>query len=218
MQSRLKKNRYTQGSKRVYFFGYPENRPGETGCKGYSDCSSAVMKAIEAASGVKIGANTAAQIANRAKGLVVHETTGYYPDESCLLPGDCLYFKGNSAHPLDVGHVEMYTGANECMGHGSGTGPTKKNLKNYCRSRATAKRRYFMAIRWIADDDAEPAADGPGVKTAPGSWHVRTGPGTEYPSAGVVQGGCVLQKIELDGWIPVAYKGKICFIGPKAAG
>ena len=45
----------------------------------------------------------------------------------------------------------MYTGSNECYGHGSGTGPTKKNLKTYCKGRASSSKRYFMAIRWIAD-------------------------------------------------------------------
>lgn len=155
MKDREKKNTYTQGSKRTYFFGYPSNQPGNKTQKGYSDCSAAVMKAIQAAAGINIGANTSAQINNRSKGKVVHETTGYYPDESKLLPGDCLYFKGNTSHPLDVGHVEMYVGNGQCIGHGSGTGPTVKNLKTYCKGRATSKRRYFMAIRWIIGDESD---------------------------------------------------------------
>ena len=152
MKNRAKKNSYTQGSDRKYFFGKPDNIPGNTSQKGYSDCSSACAEAIRAAAGISIGSNTSAQINNRAKGLVVDATDGYYPDESKLLPGDTLYFKGNTSHPMDVGHVEMYTGPNECYGHGSGTGPTKKNLKDYCKSRATSQKRYFMAIRWILDD------------------------------------------------------------------
>lgn len=156
MKSRTKKNGYTQGSKRSYFFGHPNNKPGNTTQAGYSDCSAAVRAAIKAASGIDIGGNTSAQVNNRnKKGLVIHTTDGYYPDESKLLPGDCLYFKGNTSHPLDVGHVEMYTGSNECYGHGSGTGPTRKNLKDYCKSRANSKKRYFMAIRWIPDDDSK---------------------------------------------------------------
>ena len=153
MKSRTKKNNYTQGGKRTYFFGYPDNKPGNTSQKGYSDCSAAARAAIKAATGIDIGGNTSAQINNRnKKGIVVHTTDGFYPDESKLLPGDCLYFKGNTSHPLDVGHVEMYTGKNECTGHGGGTGPTVKNLKSYCKSRATSTRRYFMAVRWIKDD------------------------------------------------------------------
>lgn len=151
MTGRKSKNSYTQGSKRTYFFGYPDNEPGNTTQRGYSDCSSAVGASIRAASGINIGSNTSAQINNRGKGAVVDQTDGYYPDESRLKPGDCLYFKGNTSHPMDVGHVEMYTGNNECYGHGSGTGPTKKNLRDYCRSRASSRKRYFMAIRWITD-------------------------------------------------------------------
>lgn len=160
MKSRKKKNSYTQGSKRSYFFGHPDNKPGNTTQAGYSDCSAAVRACIKAVTGIDIGSNTSAQVNNRnKKGLVVHTTDGYYPDESKLLPGDCLYFKGNTSHPLDVGHVEMYTGPNECYGHGSGTGPTKKDLKSYCKSRGNSKKRYFMAVRWILDDgspDSDP--------------------------------------------------------------
>ena len=151
MTGRVRKNSYTQGGNRKYFFGKPDNTPGNTTQKGYSDCSSAVQAAIQAAAGIDIGSNTNAQIKNRANGLIVDQTDGYYPDESKLKPGDCLYFKGNTSHTLGVGHVEMYTGDNECYGHGSGTGPTKKNLRDYCKGRASSSRRYFMAIRWITD-------------------------------------------------------------------
>ena len=155
MKSRAKLNTYTNGGDRKYFFGKPDNVPGNTTQKGLSDCSSAVRKAIQAAAGIDIGSNTDAQLRNRAKGVVVDTTSGYYPDESKLLPGDCLYFKGNTSHTLDVGHVEMYTGANECYGHGSGTGPTKHNLKDYCKGRASSSKRYFMAVRWIVDSDGD---------------------------------------------------------------
>jgi hypothetical protein len=306
MKSRKGKNGYTQGSKRKYFFGYPDNVPGNTSQKGYSDCSSAANKAIKAAAGIDIGSNTSAQINNRnKKGKIVHETSGYYPDESKLKIGDCLYFKGNKSHPLDVGHVEMYTGPNECTGHGSGTGPKVKNLRDYCKSRASATRRYFMAIRWIPDDEGEIVppekfplaygdegedvrimqmalislgydlgsygADGDfgpstrdaliafqenvrieptgiydeitrermlavlegigdtddeaelptlpivdGVTIASGSWNVRTGPGTEFASAGIVRGGERYEKVDLDGWVPIMYNGEVRFIGPSA--
>src|SRR5699024_5033186 len=147
MQSRAGRNGYTQGSKRKYFWGYPDNEVGNTSQAGYSDCSSAARSAILAAAGIDIGSNTNAQIKNRAKGQIVHETEGYYPDESQLLPGDCLYFKGNTGHALDVGHVEMYIGNGQICGHGSGTGPKIKDMREYCPSRADSRRRYFMAIR-----------------------------------------------------------------------
>lgn len=154
MTSRKGKNSYTQGAKRTYFFGYPDNKVGNTTQPGYSDCSAAVRAAIKAATGIDIGGNTSAQINNRnSKGVIIHETDGYYPDESKLLPGDCLYFKGNTSHPLDVGHVEMYIGNGKCCGHGSGTGPKIRDMREYCKSRASASRRYFMTIRWINGSD-----------------------------------------------------------------
>ena len=219
MKSRKKKNSYTQGANRIYFFGKPNNTPGNTTQKGYSDCSAAVRAAIKAATGIDIGSNTSAQINNRKKGIVVDETTGYYPDESKLLPGDCLYFKGNTSHPLDVGHVEMYTGPNECCGHGSGTGPTVKNLKTYCKSRANKKKRYFMAIRWILDDaETEPAKPiENGVEIAPGSWNIRSGPATSYESVGTAKGGETYEQLTgMNGWIPIVYNGEVRWIGPSA--
>lgn len=217
MTSRVGRNSYTQGAKRRYFFGYPDNEPGSTVQKGCSDCSSAVRAAIMAASGIDIGSNTSAQINNRSsKGTVVHTTDSCFPDESVLLPGDCLYFKGNTSHPLDVGHVEMYIGNGQICGHGSGTGPKIRNMQDYCKSRATAKKRYFMAVRWICDDGtAKPENT---VTIADGSWNVRTGPGTEYASVGRVHGGDALRKADPGSWIPVIYGGQVRFIGPKAAG
>ena len=304
MTSRKGLNSYTQGGNRVYFFGKPDNIPGTTTQTGFSYCSSAVRAAIKTASGIDIGSNTSAQINNRKKkGIVVHETTGYYPDASKLLPGDCLYFKGNTSHPLDVGHVEMYIGDGKLCGHGSGTGPKIRNMTDYCKSRADKKRRYFMTIRWIFDENKETTsprdlmrdsegedvkllqldlialgyslgtygADGDfgpnteraviafqtannltpdgvvgeetrkkiealkdgqgdsdeveeaapvkpenGVTIAPGSYNLRTGPSTSYPSAGVVRGGDVLEIVDLDGWTPVLHNGEIRFIGPRA--
>lgn len=304
MISRKGLNSYTQGGNRVYFFGKPDNAPGNKTQKGYSDCSSAVRAAIRAATGIDIGSNTSAQINNRnKKGIVVHTTDGYFPDESKLLPGDCIYFKGNSSHPLDVGHVEMYIGNGKCCGHGSGTGPKVRNMRDYCQSRASKTKRYFMAIRWIKDTDGAPkepetlregmydnkdvqlmqknlislgfdlgadGADGDfGRKTAEavksfqennglaasgladsetlakiqqqleglfdpeesilptipvlnaitvasGSWNVRTGPGSEFASAGIVHGGDKLEKIDLENWVPVLFNGEVRFIGPKA--
>lgn len=307
MQSRKGLNSYTQGAKRSYFFGYPDNKVGNTGQKGYSDCSSAVRAAIKAASGIDIGSNTSAQVANRKKGIIVHQTDGYYPDESKLQPGDCLYFKGNSSHTLDVGHVEMYVGNGKCCGHGSGTGPKVRDMMEYCKSRASKYKRYFMAIRWIPDEDGgqedgkrrnlsngmegddvaalqralitlgysvgsygidgefgtatenavrafqeaegllvtgiadedtlraidklmeqesdaadDDAGDTPAVpvtnaiEIASGRWNVRTGPGTEFASAGIVRGGDKLEKVETEGWIPIVYNGEVRWIGPKA--
>ena len=193
--------------------------PGNTSQKGYSDCSAAVRAAIRAAAGIDIGSNTSAQINNRSKkGVIVHETTGCYPDEARLLPGDCLYFKGNTSHPLDVGHVEMYIGGGKICGHGSGTGPKVRSMRDYCASRANSKRRYFMAVRWIPDagDTAAEIPPEQAAVIASGSWNVRRGPGANYPSAGVVRGGDVLERAQMGDWIPVIFSGEVCFISPRA--
>jgi peptidoglycan hydrolase-like protein with peptidoglycan-binding domain len=157
MKSRALMNTYTNGWERKFFFGQPDNVPGNTTQKGRSDCSSACREAIRAAAGIYIGSNTHDQICNQANGQIVDETDGFYPDESKLLPGDLLYFKGNKWHKEKVGHVEMYTGKNECYGHGSGTGPKRHNLHDYCHSRANADKRYYKAIRWIPDDGLLPS-------------------------------------------------------------
>ncbi len=149
MKSRKGLNKYTNSSDRKFFFGKPDNEAGNTTQKGFSDCSSACRAAIQAASGINIGSNTHHQLLNRANGEIVDATDGYQPDESKLMPGDLLYFKGNKYHILDVGHVEMYVGKDTIYGHGSGTGPRRAGMKAYCASRATPTKRYFMAIRWI---------------------------------------------------------------------
>lgn len=62
---------------------------------------------------------------------------------------------------------------------------------------------------------AEPVQTGD-ITIAPGSWNVRSGPGTGYPAVGVVHGGDVLKKADAGGWIPVIYNGEVRWIGPSA--
>ena len=49
-----------------------------------------------------------------------------------------------------------------------------------------------------------------------GTWNVRTGPGTEFPSAGIVRGGERYEKVDLENWVPIIYNGEVRFIGPSA--
>ncbi len=159
MKSRRRKNSYTNGEDRIYFFGKPDNRPGDTAQAGFSDCSSAVRAAIRAACGADIGWNTDAQLRNRDRGAVVHRSEDGMPDEAALLPGDCLYFRGNAGHLMEVGHVEMYTGPNEITGHGGGGGPVSHAMDAYCARRRGTDKAYFMAVRWITEGmDAAPQA------------------------------------------------------------
>ena len=46
---------------------------------------------------------------------------------------------------------------------------------------------------------------------------MRTGPGTDYSVAGVVHDGEALARVKMDGWIPVIYKGEVCYISERAA-
>lgn len=147
-EARNEKNSYTQGAKRDQFFGSPE------GSAGNSDCSSSAYHAVKRAAGIEIGGNTAAQINNRKKYTVVLDNQDgktRYPDESKMLPGDMLYFKGNASHPLGVGHVECYCGNGLLRGHGSGKGPKKHDLKSYCDSRGK-NAKWLMVIRHVAGD------------------------------------------------------------------
>lgn len=50
------------------------------------------------------------------------------------------------------------------------------------------------------------------VTVKSGTWNIRTGPGTEYPTAGKVKAGTVLERLEVDGWIPVLYNGEPMYI------
>lgn len=203
MKSRAGRNTYTNSSRRKYFFGHP----GE-GDDGYSDCSSAVRECIRRASGIYIGSNTDAQIRNYKKGVLVENTSNIFPDESLLRPGDCLYFKGNKNHVKQVGHVEMYTGPNECWGHGSGTGPTRKDLRKYCENRARNGRRYFCAIRWIPEDrepEKEITPEGHVYMTVrEGVWPVRSRPAKSGGRTGTAKEGERVRVYgERDGWYGV---------------
>lgn len=49
-----------------------------------------------------------------------------------------------------------------------------------------------------------------------GSWRIRTGPGTVYPTAGFVDGGDRLTKIDPGKWQPVLFGGEVRFISRDA--
>ena len=126
VESREGKNQYTQGSKR------------DQVADGWSDCSSLVRWAHEEALGIYIGDNTEGQINSSRLTTVDVEISAGVPDESRMLPGDLLFFRGRDTSrgaSQYVGHVEMYVGDGQISGHGSGVGPTRKNMADYCRQR-----------------------------------------------------------------------------------
>lgn len=61
--------------------------------------------------------------------------------------------------------------------------------------------------------DPLPAND---LTVKPGSWRVRSGPGTAHPTAGFVSGGDKLTKIEPENWQPVLFNGDVCWISKNA--
>ena len=77
-----------------------------------------------------------------------------------------------------------------------------------------AKSHAAMMAAIDALDDVpvivpEPVGD---LTVKDGSWRIRTGPGTAYPTAGYVKGGEKLTSIDPGKWAPVLYKGEICWI------
>ena len=126
VESREGKNQYTQSSKR------------DQVASGWSDCSSLMRWAHQEALGIYIGDNTEGQINSSKLTTVDVPISNGVPDESRMLPGDLLFFRGRDTSRKSsqyVGHVEMYVGGGECSGHGSGVGPTRKNMADYCRQR-----------------------------------------------------------------------------------
>lgn len=112
---------------------------------GYGDCSSTVQWAYKKALGIDPGGYTGAQI-DSANGRDVD--SGSTPNEDNLRPGDLLFYRarrGGGHGSSGVGHVEMYVGNNTLMGHGSGIGPSKKNMSTY------GTGRYIKARRFIND-------------------------------------------------------------------
>ena len=126
VESREGKNQYTQSSKR------------DQVADGWSDCSSLVRWAHQEALGIYIGDNTEAQINSDKLTTADVPISNGVPDESTMLPGDLLFFRGRDTSRKAsqyVGHVEMYVGNGQCSGHGSGVGPTRKNMEDYCKQR-----------------------------------------------------------------------------------
>ena len=136
---RREKNQYTQSPLRLLVD------------KGYSDCSSFVWWIYLFTLKIDIGMDTPEQIMS-LKGLDVDFGERDVPDTSCLLPGDLLFFKGKDhSRPFSVGHVEMYLGNGKLIGHNDNgrTGPTIKELTDFCRLRSDNQLGYIKTRRFI---------------------------------------------------------------------
>ncbi|MBR1988607.1 MAG: C39 family peptidase, partial [Clostridia bacterium] len=137
------KNQYSMDStKREQVFASLEGQK-----TGYGDCSATVRKVLQKVTGKNIGGNTEDQYVNYASrgGVVVNSGK---IDESKLAPGDALYYaRPTSSYTVGrkdrVGHVEMYIGNGQRMGHGSGMGPKVSSLDS-------DSSRFLKAIRFTA--------------------------------------------------------------------
>lgn len=121
--------------------------------QGSADCSSTVEWAYKNVLGVDPGNWTGAMATDSDLYTV---STSLKPSE--FQPGDILLYNNDEGK---IGHVEMYAGDNQTIGHGGGKngtvpGPTiKPDINNY------RKGQFAMARRWVGFKDA--AASGSGL-------------------------------------------------------
>jgi len=156
VKNREGKNSYTQGLQRTLWD------------RGFSDCSSLVQGAY-ATVGVAIGSYTGAQI---DRGELI-QGTGTMPNEAVMLPGDLIFFGGPSSNGRrrNVNHVEVYVGNGQLSGHGSGIGPTRKNMASYIKQKNAAGQKFLEVRRYIKQD----ASDGATTPGAPAPSAPATG-------------------------------------------
>lgn len=129
-KSRIGMNRYTQNLTL-------RTKAGE----GTSDCSGFLKWLYLKAAKIDIGNNSAEQSKH---GALVGDIGVF--NISKLRPGDILFYKrdGSAGRPYGIGHVEMYIGNGQMIGHGSGMGPTIKPVTS---------NRYVMARRYVTNNN-----------------------------------------------------------------
>lgn len=131
---------------------YSQNGPRDPD-QGSADCSSTVEWAYKNVLGVDPGNWTGAMATDSDLYTV---STSLEPSK--FQPGDILLYNNDEGK---IGHVEMYAGDNQTIGHGGGKngtvpGPTiKPDINNY------RKGQFAMARRWVGFKDA--AASGSGL-------------------------------------------------------
>ena len=74
----------------------------------------------------------------------------------------------------------------------------------------------MAAIDKLNETPTVPSASPDDLTVKPGEWRIRTGPGTAYPTAGFVDGGDKLTKIDLGKWVPVLFGSEVRFISKEA--
>ena len=156
-ESRIGKNQYTQDA----------NLRTKVD-SGYSDCSAFAQWAYKQAIGVDPGGYTGAQIDSPLLTTVDKGTT---PNVDNLEAGDLLFFRATkpNGRTENVGHVEIYDGNGNVIGHGSGVGPKKKTLESYLKTRNNMGGPYIEAKRYTDIANASGGSSGLLLRARPGT-------------------------------------------------
>lgn len=122
--------------------------------QGYGDNVSTIQYVYRKALNINLGTYIVAQYtSNLGMDLEVANEKHKIPDLKRLEKGDLLFFRSKEkTNPYQVGHVEMYLGNNEIIGHVKGKGPTRKDMIAFCKSRNAAGKGFLKARRFILHD------------------------------------------------------------------
>ena len=136
-----KKNTYTQSEQR------------KNVDRGFSDCSSLMAWAYMTILRIDICSDTPEQILS-LKGVDIDQPADghWHPDAARLKAGDLLFFRGSDpTRPFGVGHVEMYIGDGQIIGHNDNglKGPTIKEMETFCQVRRMENKSYIKTRRFI---------------------------------------------------------------------
>jgi hypothetical protein len=125
--------------------------------QGWSDCSSFAEWVYKNGLGIDIGTDTNSQI-NSSQLTVVDRNPGGMPDTSKLQGGDLMFYRTTAtkmsqspwnSRTDNVGHVEIYDGRGNTIGHGSGIGPKVQELTGYVNAMTNnCTQPYIETVRF----------------------------------------------------------------------
>lgn len=150
--------------------------------QGYSDCSSFARWVYQQSLGIDPGSNTGVQIQSP---LFVPVDQGARPNVNNLEPGDLMFYENNTnnGRPYNVGHVEIYDGEGNTIGHGGGIGPKRQPLENYVNWMEKDGRPYIMSMRYRDIAKASGGSSGLVMNSRAGSYvYSGSGSGLTIPS------------------------------------
>lgn len=118
--------------------------------KNSADCSSTVRWAIQKAGGPDIGGYTGAQY-NSPNLKAIWYNDGKFANTlpANIQPNDLLFYNRGTSYPDGVGHVEMYLGNGQMIGHGGGKNGTTKGP-----TIKTATTNKLIKVSRIVDDSS----------------------------------------------------------------